>query len=421
MSPKLAINGGKKVREKPFPRHPIIGENEKKAVMGVLDGGNLSTFIASHGKNFLGGEKIRKFESDFAEIFDSKYAVAMNSATACLHAAVVACGVKPGEEVIVPPYTFTSTATCALMNNSIPVFVDIDEENFCINPKKIEESISPLTKAIIPVHLFGNAAEMDEIMEIAKKHKLKVIEDCAQAPGGEYKGKFVGTIGDCGIFSFTESKTITTGEGGMLITDNNEIAEIAQLIRNHGEAVVAGMQRSYKSTILGFCYRMTEFNAALGIEQLKRLNEFNDIRIKLANYLKKGLSAIDGIIPCSVKDYVKHVYYLVPFKYDESKIGIPRNLFVEAMNAEGIPTGAGYVNPLYRTSIYHENKPFIYKHYKGKARYDNGLCPVAERMYEKELITFQVVRPPATRKDMDDIIKAAKKIINNKDELKNAT
>jgi len=417
MSPKLAINGGEKVREDPFPKHPVIGDKEKKAVMEVLDSGNLSTFIASHGENFLGGERIRRFESDFAKMTGSEYAVSMNSATACLHAAVVACGVGPGEEVIVPPYTFTSTATSALMNNSVPVFADIDEENFCLNPEKIEEAISPLTRAIIPVHLFGNAAEMDEIMEIAKKHSLKVIEDCAQAPGGEYKGKPVGTIGDCGIFSFTESKTITTGEGGMLITDNKEIAEIAQLVRNHGEAVIAGMERSYKSTIIGWCYRMTELNAALGIEQLKRLDEFNDTRIRLANYLDKGLGAIDGIVPCPPKDHVKHVYYLVPYRYDESKTGIPRKRFVEAMNAEGVPTGAGYVNPLYRAPIYHENKPFIYEHYEGNASYEDGLCPVAEKMHEKELITFQVARPPATEEDMDDIIGAAKKIIENKDEL----
>lgn len=419
MAEKLALLGGNKVREKPFPPHPVIGEEEKRAVMGVLESGKLSTFIASPGEHFLGGEKIRQFEGDFAGYFGVKYAVAFNSATSALHAAVAACGVRAGEEVLVPPYTFTSTATCALMHNAIPVFVDIQPDIFCLDPAQIESAVTPRTRAIIPVHLFGNAAEMDAIMVIAEKHNLRVIEDCAQAPGTVYKGKYVGTIGDCGIFSFQETKNIMTGEGGMLITNSEPIAEIARMVRNHGEMVLASQtQRTYRSDFLGWGYRMTELEAALGIEQLKKLDKLNSQRIELANYLSEGLTTIDGLTPPVVYPYVKHVYYSYPLKYDEDKIGIPRELFIKALTAEGIPFGAGYVRPLYLNPIYHENKPFIYNYFGQEISYEKGICPVTERLHEKELISTPVCRPPATLEDMDDVVKALRKVVNNNDELK---
>lgn len=415
---KLALYGGSKVRTKPFPPHPIITEADKKAVLEVLNSGQLSTFIASPGAHFLGGKKIREFEELFAKYHNVKYAVAFNSATAALHAAVVACDVEPLKEVIVPCYTFTSTATCALMANSIPVFADVNFENFNIDPKEIEKNVSSLTQAIIPVHLFGYPADMDGIMKIASKYNLKVIEDCAQAPGAKYKNKLVGTIGDCGIFSFTETKNITCGEGGMLITNNEHIADVARLIRNHGEAVIADQPRTYKSTILGWNYRMTEMEAALGIEQFKRLDSLNNVRIELATYLADKLRKIDCFKVPNVEPNMKHVYYAFAVKYNEEKLGIPRDLFVKALNAEGIPFSAGYVRPLYLNPIYHENKPIIYKYYTGKARYDKGLCPIAERLYEKELILTTVCRPPATLQDMDDIVAGIEKVIENKEELK---
>ncbi|MGB8707616.1 MAG: DegT/DnrJ/EryC1/StrS family aminotransferase [Dehalococcoidia bacterium] len=419
MGKKLALFGGSKVREKPFPPHPIIGEEEKRAVLEVLESGKLSTFIAQPGKYFLGGEKIRQFEKDFVSYHGIKYAVAFNSATSALHAAVAACGTKAGEEVLVPPYTFTSTATCALMNNSIPVFVDIQPDIFCMDPAKIEQAITPQTRAIIPVHLFGHPADMDKIMEIAKKHNLKVIEDCAQAPGAIYKGRLAGTIGDCGVFSFQETKNMMTGEGGMLVTDNDDIAEIARMVRNHGEVILEGQrQRSYRADMLGWGYRMTELEAALGIEQLKKLDKLNQKRIDLANYLSSRLSDIGGLTPPTVYPNAKHVYYVFPIRYDESKTGIPRDLFVKALVAEGVPFGAGYVRPLYLNPIYHENKPFIYNYYGKEINYDKGICPVAERLYEKELMLTAVCRPPANQEDMEDIIRAINKILENREELK---
>ena len=264
---KLALLGGKPIRTRPFPAYPVIGEEEKRAVMEVLDSGQLSTFSASR-QGFLGGRKIQAFEAAFAEYHGIRHAIAVNSATSGLHAAVAACEVGPGDEVIVPPYTFTATATAVLHHNAIPVFVDVDPVTFCMDPAQLEKAITPRTKAVIPVHLLGHPADMDAILAIARRHHLKVIEDCAQAPGARYKGRLVGTMGDCGVFSFQETKNMVTGEGGMVITNDPDLAERARMIRNHGEAVIAGEPRKYLTSTIGWNYRMTEIEAAIGIFQL---------------------------------------------------------------------------------------------------------------------------------------------------------
>lgn len=414
---KLAISGGTKVRQKPFPKHPIIGLEEKRQVMDVLESGNISTFIASPGERFLGGKKIREFEEKFSEKIGTKYAVAFNSATSALHAAVVAVGVNPGEEVIVPPYTFTSTATSSLMHNAIPVFSDIKKDIYCLDPGKITDVISSLSRAIVPVHLFGHACDMDEIMQLAKKNNLRVIEDCAQSPGGKYKNRNLGTIGDCGIFSFQESKNIMTGEGGMLVTDDEGIANIARMVRNHGEMIVPTLkERTYKSEFLGWGYRMTELEAALGVAQVGKMDHLNDERITLANYMANGINKVDGLSHTKY-DFVKHVYYVFAISFDENKIGIGRDLFCKALREEGIPCGSGYVKPLYLNPLYLERRAYAFKHYTGNARYEKGICPVAESLHEKEVITFEICRPPATIDDMNDVLEAIDKVIKNKDEL----
>jgi len=415
----LAINGGSKIRTKSFSKHPVIGEEEKKQILEVLDSGNLSTFIASPGENFLGGKKIKEFEKKFSEKIGTKYGIAFNSASSALHAAVVSVGVNPGEEVIVPPYTFTSTATSSLMHNAIPVFCDVKDDIYCIDPKKIEKILSSLSKAIIPVHLFGHPCDMDEILSIAKKNNLKVIEDCAQAPGATYKGKSVGTIGNCGVFSFQETKNIMTGEGGMLLTNDEDIANTARMVRNHGEMVLPTLKkRTYKSEFLGWGYRMTELEASLGVAQVQKLDFLNDERIKLCNYLANEINKIDGLRHVKY-DFVKHVYYIFSFSYNEEKIGIPRDVFCEALNAEGIPCSGGYVKPLYLNPLYQEKRAFAYKHYSGNVNYEKGICPVAEQLYEKNLIGTMISRYPATIDDMKDVITGIHKILENKQELIN--
>ncbi len=415
---KLAICGGSKLRTEPFPKHPIITEEDKKRVMNVLEEGNISSFGASAGKKFYGGKQVKELEKVVSNYFSTKYAVALNSWTAGLHASIVACGINPGDEIIVPPYTFTSTATACLMHNVIPVFADVDIDTFCISPKSIEEKITDRTKAIIPVHLFGNSADMDKILEISQKYNLKLIEDAAQAIGGKYKNKFLCTIGDCGGISLQESKTVMCGEGGVLITNNEQIARVAQMVRNHGEVIIENEERTYTPNLIGYNYRMTELEAALASSQFSRLDEYNSVRRELAEYLIKKLSGFDFLIPQQVTEGCEHSFYLVAFRFLEDKINISRDLFVKAVDAEGIPVKAGYVKPLYYSPIYHDKKPFIYKYFGQSISYEKGICPVTERLYEKELITFQQIRPPAKIKDIDDIVSTIEKIVANKEELK---
>ena len=404
---KLALLGGKKVRGKPFTAGAVIGEEEKARVRAVLERGILSGFIAQAGDNFLGGACVKDLESVVKDYFKARHAIAVNSATAGLHAAVSACRIGAGDEVIVPPYTMTATATAIVMQNAVPVFVDIEEDTFCLDPEKIERRVTKRTKAIMAVHLFGRPARMDEIMAIAKKYNLKVIEDCAQSPGAAYKGNFAGRIGDAGIFSLNQHKTITCGEGGFALTDSDELAMRMQLVRNHGEAVVAKMGIGMADDIIGYNYRMTELEAAVAIGQINRLDFLNDHRIGPACYLTENLSALDGLTLPAKEAGRKNVYFAYPMKVDESKLGVPRELFVRAIQAEGIPFGAGYTKPIYLEPLY-----------KKKISCPKGACPVAERMYEKELILTSLCRYPHTKEDMRDICDAFFKIYDNIDNLR---
>lgn len=421
---KLALLGGTPVRSKPFPPYPTIGDEEKKAVMEVMDSGHLSSFSASR-QGFLGGERVQAFEAAFAAYHSMTFGVAFNSATSGLHAAVAACGAGPGDEVIVPPYTFTATATAVLHHNAIPVFADVDPVTFCMDPRSFEAAITPRTKAVIPVHLLGHPAEMDQIMAIARRHKLKVIEDCAQAPGAKYKGRLLGTMGDCAVFSFQESKNMMTGEGGMLITNDPDLAESSRMVRNHGETVVAGEARKYLAQTIGWNYRMTEIEAAIGLVQLKKLDGLNDHRRMLANYLLDRLPVVPGLRYPVEPEQMHHVYHVFGMTYDEQQIGIPRQRFIQALVAEGIPAGSGYPRPLYHNPLFQERMaygkqgcPFTCHLYQGTVSYAKGICPVAEDLCAHRALWTFVVRPPATTADMDDIIHAFEKVIEAIPELK---
>ena len=421
---KLALFGGKKVREKPFISHAIIGKEEKTRVNEVLESGMLSGFLAKKGDVFLGGKQVREFESLVKDYFDTGYAIAVNSATAGLHVALGACGVGPGDEVIVTPYTMSASATAIVMMNGVPVFADIEEDTFCLDPEKIIKKITPRTKAIVVVHLFGGSAKMDEIMKIARDNDLYVIEDCAQAPGGTCGGKFVGTIGDIGVFSLNQHKTITSGEGGFTVTSNENLALRMQLIRNHGEVIVEDMKVEDIDGIVGFNYRMTELEAAVAVGQFRRLDELNTHRIELAEYLMEKLSKFDGIILPEKDGGDKHVYFVIPMKVKEEVSGISRDTLAEALNAEGIPFGAGYVKPIYLEPMYQKRiaygrkgYPFTGDVYSGEVDYSKGICPVCERMHEKELILTGVCRYPHTKEDMDDVVRAFEKVYEHSDEL----
>lgn len=267
---------------------PFIGEEEIQAVLEVLQSGTLSL-----------GPKLAQFKDDFAKYTGTKHAIAVNSGTSGLHLIVKALGIKAGDEVITTPFSFVASANCILFEGATPVFVDIDEVTYNIDPKKIEAAITPRTKAIIPVHVFGQPCDMDAIMAIAKKHNLKVIEDSCEAIGATYKGKKAGTFGDAAVFAFYPNKQITTGEGGMIVTDNDEIAAHAKSSKNQGRDSMAWLGHSR----IGYNYRLDEMSCALGIEQLKKIDNILAMRKAVANkYIKLLSSHKDITLPRVSKD-----------------------------------------------------------------------------------------------------------------------
>ncbi len=429
---KLAIHGGKPVREKLFPGHNFIGEEEKKAVMGVLDTGVLSQFIGCWHEDFFGGPKVREFEKAWSDFFGVRHSVSVNSNTSGLVAAVGAAEVGPGDEVIVSPYTMAASATAILAYGGIPVFGDIEPETFNLDPAKLREKITPRTKAIMVVHIMGHPAEMDEILKIAREHKLVVIEDAAQAPGAYYKGRMVGGLGDMTIFSLNYHKHIHTGEGGVVTTNDDYYAERLQLIRNHGEAVVREKGTKNLVNTFGFNLRPTEISAAIGTAQLAKLPRLLERRIENANYLNEKLGQLPGIRPPVVKEGCKHVYYVQSFLYDAAVVGVSRDRFVDAVAAElPLPEDrtwplifSGFSDPLYMLPMYQEKiacgpNGFPFTAAAEPVSYSAGLCPVTESL-EKQLIGTEFMRPPCDLRDMAEVVAAFTKVYENRQELQTA-
>lgn len=432
--PNLAICGGEPVRKKLFPAYKVIGEEEKREVCRVMDTGVLSRYLGCWHEDFYGGPEVRAFEEEWAAYFKAKHAIAVNSCTSGLQCAVGAIGACPGDEIIVSPYTMAASATAPLWYGAIPVFADIEEDCFCLSPKSIEERITINTKAIIAVDIFGQPYDADAINAIAKKYNLAVIEDCAQAPYAGYQGRFAGTLGDIGVYSLNYHKHIHTGEGGVVVTNNDKLADRARLIRNHAEAVVGGMGMDDLVNMVGFNFRLTEIQAAIGRVQLKKLKRLAEQRIENCDYLIEKLSKIPGLIAPKIREKSTHVFYELVFLFNEQIVGIGRDNFIEAVKAElpvtelreseGKQISCGYVKPLYLLPIFQKKiafgkngYPFNSFYYSGKTSYEKGICPIAERMHEKELFTLELMRPPATKDDLNDVIKAFEKVYKFRDEL----
>jgi perosamine synthetase len=427
---KLAINGGKPVRTRLFPAYNTIGDEEKIAVINVLESGNLSQFLGAWHPDFYGGPCVRRFEEDWSKAFDVKFSISVNSNTSGLFTSIGAIGIEPGDEVIVSPYTMSASAVAPLIYGGIPVFADIDPETFCMDPDSIESCISSRTKAILVVHIFGHPADMDRIMSIAKKNNLYVIEDCAQAPFGMYKGKKVGTIGDIGVFSLNYHKHIHTGEGGVITTNNSELADRCQMIRNHAENVTSQRKIQNLTNLIGYNYRMTEMECAVGIEQLKKLPGLLSSRIANVELLNSYLAEFE---PLTIQQHPGegsvHTYYVHPIKYNKDLTGIHRNKFVDALKAE-LPSaylretapliGSGYVKPLYLQPIYQNKASWAFNPNlcTQEVNYSEGLCPVAEKMHFEELFTNEFIRPGMTEEDLIDVANAIEKVLSNIQELK---
>jgi dTDP-4-amino-4,6-dideoxygalactose transaminase len=392
---KLAIEGGEPIRRLPFPPPPPIGEEERRAVLEVLDSGVLSQFVGQWGPGFFGGPRVRALESAWCEYFGVRHAVSMNSATSALYAAVGAAGVEPGDEVIVSPYTMSASAAAAVVSGAVPVFADIEAETFCLDPESVAGHLTERTRAIIGVDLFGHPAAWDRLREVVHGCEIVLIEDAAQAPGARERGRYAGTLGDIGVFSLNYHKTIHCGEGGIAVTDDPALAERLQLIRNHGEAVVRAKGTARPETIVGFNYRMTEIEAAIALEQLKKLERLLAPRIAAAEALTERLGSIPGITPPVVRDQVRHGYYVYPIRFDAEAMGCTRAWFAEALRAEGIPIEVGYVEPLYRQPLY---------------RGMSCSCPVAERMHGAELLYLTTIHAGIGEGDLRDVLDGFDKV-----------
>lgn len=432
---ELAIFGGKPVRTMKFPAYRPIGEEERLAVDRVMRSGILSRYLGVWHEDFYGGPEVQAFEREWAAYFGVRHAIAVNSCTSGLLCAVGALAIGPGDEVIVSPFTMAASATVPLWYGAIPVFADIEPEYFCLDPKSIEACITPRTKAIIVVDVFGQPYDADAINAIAKKHNIKVIEDCAQAPGARYKKSFAGSLADIGVYSLNYHKHIHTGEGGVIATDDDTLANKLRLIRNHAEAVVEDKGDTDLVNMVGFNFRLTELQAAIGREQLKKLSKLLSDRVANCNYLARELSKISGIRSATVRPNTTHSYYVQPFLYDEKVIGVHRDKFIEAVRAElpatelreleGTQISGGFVKPLYLLPLFQKKIaigkngfPFTSGSNPSTQSYGKGLCPVTERMYEKELFIHEFMRPPVTHKDLEDVVEAFTKVYAHRDELR---
>jgi perosamine synthetase len=417
-APALALHGGQPVRTRPFPARPALAPLARRAVEEVLESGVLSRFIGSWGEDFAGGPRVRALERAWEERFGVRHAVSMNSATSALNAAVAAVGAGPGDEVIISPYTMSASATCALVNGAIPVFADIEAETYCLDPESVRERITPRTKAIVVVDIFGCPADYDALPEIAAEHGLALIEDAAQAPGGAHPRGPAGTLGDVGVFSLNYHKTIQSGEGGVAVTDDDALAERLRLARNHGEVVVVGMGSEHVD-VLGFNYRMGEIEAAIADAQLRELDALTEPRIAHAARLTEALAGLDGVHPPVVPDGCRHVYYLYVVRLDPDALGVPRARFAEALRAEGVPVTEGYVRPIYREPLYQHRAafPFGDERNAGSGDYAEGVCPTCERMHDHEVLFHDLVHAGLSEADVDDIGAAFRKVHARRHEL----
>jgi perosamine synthetase len=414
---KLAIHGGTPVIGRPFRRYNSIGAEEVAAAKQVIESGVLSQYIGAWHEHFYGGPKVIEFERACERYFGVRHAVTLNSWTSGLVAAVGAIGIEPGDEVIVSPWTMSASATAILHWNGIPVFADIEPRTFCLDPASIEANLSPYTKAIMAVDIFGHPANMNAIMAIAKKHGLKVIADTAQAPGALYHGKYAGTVSDVGGYSLNYHKHIHTGEGGILVTDDDVIAEKARLIRNHAEAVVEAKGHADLSNMVGHNFRLGEIEAAIGLEQLKKLGGAVASRQRAAARLTRGLEELAGLSTPVVEDGCTHVYYVYPLVLDVGTLGVPKERIAAALRAEGVEAiSTTYQNlhllPIYQRKIAYgaSGFPWVPGICKRDVDYRKGICPVAEALQDFTYLGYAMCVHEMTDGDVDALVGAFRKV-----------
>jgi len=392
----LAIFGGEKKIKESFKKFNFIGKEELDAVHDVIKTGVLSEFVGADVPEFYGGVKIKLFEDSIKEYFDVDHAIAINSWTSGIECGLKALKVGRGDEVIVPPWTMSATAFSIINVGAKPVFADIETDYFCIDPKDVERKITNKTKVILPVDIYGQSADINPLIELARKFDIKIFSDSAQSPGALYNGKKAGTIGDIGGFSFNYHKHIHCGEGGVIVTNDDELAERCRLLRNHGESKVDHHDKNID--ISGHNFRMTEIEAAIAIEQMKKFPMILDLVQSQASKINKRLKGIEGIVPAIIRDNSTHAFYALPIKL-VAGLDLKRHEIVQALRAEGVPVTEGYRNL---------HKLPYFSHFK-KEKLN---CPNAEYLNDVSLISIPMTAFIFNDQDINLICSAFEKVLS---------
>jgi dTDP-4-amino-4,6-dideoxygalactose transaminase len=402
---QLAINGGEKVRARPFPSKRDIGSEELKELVDVIWSGNL---------NRNGGTKVDLFEREFAELYGVKHAITSTSGTASIHVALGAINPDPGSEIITGSISDIGTISPIIFQNCIPIFADLDPRTYSLDPDDVERKITSRTRAVIAIHLFGQCCDMDPLIEICRDHDIVLVEDCSQSHLAEYKGRLAGTMGDMGCFSFQQSKQMTCGDGGITITDDDSLAERARLFADKAWPRGAGSDRGY--LFLAQNYRMTELQGAVARAQLRKVKDIVARRRRAGNRLTELITDVEGVNPPAMIEGNAHSYWLYPLTIDQEALGVSPEDFVKALNAEGIPASYGYIRkPLYLFRVLKEQVtygsshcPFDCRFNGRRIEYKEGDCPNTERAL-KEIIILPC-NEFFTEEDVSDMAKALRKV-----------
>lgn len=415
---KLALYGGEKLKSTPFGAGNRFGENDLHHLKEALEQGTLFYWY---------GDKVKSLTKKFAEIYDMPYCVAASSGTAAVHVALGICGVTAGDEVITSPITDMGTIIGILFQNAVPVFADLDPHSYTLDPKSVEEKITDKTKAIIAVHLTGGPTDMDAIMDIARRHNLKVIEDCAQSYMATYKGKLLGTIGDVGCFSLNDFKQISAGDGGLVVTRSEEMYEAALRFADKNYQRLPGKFAASRDVpFIAPNYRMNELTGAVGLAQMERMPKVCARLHEIGDRISDAIRDLPGIYPPKVQPDSTSTYWFYMFRIDEKEAGVDRNTFSDALAAEGIPNQRGYIpSCIYNYDLFINkrgyqgtNCPFGCKLNGHTHDYAPGLCPTAEDILNTAIrFSFNEFYTDA---DIDDIIAAIRKVSTYFAEKKNA-
>lgn len=411
---QLAILGGEPVRKQPFPPWPQYTEADARRLQQVLESRNWGGYPFP---NTLADEFARKFAAHHG----ARYGCAVSNGTIALLAALQAAGIRFGDEVIVPAYTWDGTAAAVLFAGGVPVFADVDPDTYCLDVEQTRRAITPRTRAVIPVHLAMRFVDMDPLVELAAQHNLAVIEDCAHAHGGQYKGRGAGSMGDAGCFSFQSSKLMTAGEGGAVITSRLDLFELVQSLTNCGRASVTDQ---YGRRVVGSNYRITELQAALLVGQLEQLDELAARRARNAALLAEALGQVPGIRPLPPQPALtRDTIYNYVFQYRPADALVGRDLFVAALDAEGIPCDGRFYEAVYLSDLFPARAEDFPQLSLGRERpvdYRQCRCPVAERAAYEESVWLPQFLLLGEERDIDDIARAVAKVMAAPEELARA-